>query len=105
MKQLQAALVAVNLGSSVSADLQKKLGGSLVIDANSLPGTSWTPLHGQASDGTVVNSPRVIEVGETTILQDEEQVQTIGMATSAFEVACAQYLKGVRGYKVTPPQK
>jgi len=91
-----AALVAVNFGGSLAA----QLGSSVVLDANSIKAEAWTPHHGPAADGTQVNSPRSINIGESTILQIEEGGRAIGMPKAYAEVFAKSYLKGTGKYDI-----
>lgn len=100
MQKLQIAaalaLVPVQLGSAFAHLGQN---GRVIIDANSIDQSAWEPIHGRARNGVQVNSPRIVTVGQTDVLQMDDG-QTISGSPEALEVFSVAYAQR-RGHTVT----
>ena len=85
-----------NLGKSVPVQLEG--GTSASVNIGNIPQDQWTHCHGVAqSTGQQVNSLKIANVGQSTIIQDDSGYAS-SFDSNELEVAAIEFLNQ-RGYK------
>lgn len=73
------------------------------INTNEIPKDKWTVHHGQAADGTQVNSLKTQPLGKSVLIQNEAGA-ILSVTAAEFQVAAEGFLTK-SGYTVEAPTR